>query len=67
MCSQTLWRKPRSICNKRWRKQYATALKENIKIDRDIYISMYIHIGGIMYIMITWAPEGLILLASSLS
>lgn len=35
--------------------------------DWDIYISMYIHIGGIMYIMITWAPEGLILLASSLS
>lgn len=61
MCSQTLWKKPRSICNKRWRKQYATPLKENIKIDRDTYL------GGIMYIMITWAPEGLILLASSLS
>lgn len=33
---------------------------------RYIYFYVYIHIGGIMYIMITWAPEGLILLASSL-
>lgn len=34
--------------------------------DRDIYIFMYIYIGGIMYIMIIWVLEGLILLVSLL-